>query len=77
MKVKIKVLATQLCLTLCEAMDYSPRQAPLSMEFSRQEYWSGLPFLPPGNLPTQGLNPLLYFRQILYHLSHQGSPIKE
>ena len=27
------------------------RQAPLSMGFSRQEYWSGLPFLPPGDLP--------------------------
>ena len=26
-------------------------QAPLSMEFSRQEYWNGLPFLPPGDLP--------------------------
>ena len=26
-------------------------QAPLLMEFSRQEYWSGLPFLPPGDLP--------------------------
>ena len=27
-------------------------QAPLSMEFSRQEYWSGLPFPPPGDLPN-------------------------
>ena len=27
------------------------RQAPLSMEFSRQAYWSGLPFPPPGDLP--------------------------
>ena len=31
-------------------------QAPLSMGFSRQEYWSGLPFLPTGIFPTQGLN---------------------
>ena len=30
------------------------RQAPLSMGFSRQEYWSGLPWPPPGDLPTQG-----------------------
>ena len=30
------------------------RQAPLSMEFSRQEYWSGLPFPPPGDLPDPG-----------------------
>ena len=34
-------------------------QAPLSMEFSRQEYWSGLPFPAQGDLPTQGLNPRL------------------
>ena len=32
-------------------------QAPLSMEFSRQEYWSGLPFPPPGNLPNPGNEP--------------------
>ena len=31
-------------------------QAPLSMEFSRQEYWSGLPWSPLGIFPTQGLN---------------------
>ena len=33
-------------------------QAPLSMEFSRQEYWSGLPFPSPGNLPDPGIVPL-------------------
>ena len=49
-------------------------QAPLSMEFSRQEYWSGLPFPPPGDLPYPGVKlGLLHCRQILYHLSHQGS----
>ena len=31
------------------------RQAPLSMEFSRQEYWSGLPCPPPGDLPSIGI----------------------
>ena len=31
-------------------------QAPLPMEFSRQEYWSRLPFLAPGDLPDPGLN---------------------
>ena len=46
------------------------RQAPLSMEFSRQEDWSGLPFFSPGNLLYMGL---LHCRKILYHLSHQGS----
>ena len=32
-------------------------QAPLPMEFSRQEYWSGLPFPPPGDLPNPGIKP--------------------
>ena len=32
-------------------------QAPLPMEFSRQEYWSGLPFPPPGDVPTPGIKP--------------------
>ena len=55
-------------------------QTLLPMGFFRQEYWSGLPFSPPGNLPNRGMEPafpacLLHFRQILYPLSHQGSPI--
>ena len=33
-------------------------QAPLSMGFSRQEYWSGLPFPPPGDLPDPGIKPM-------------------
>ena len=41
----------QSCLTL-----ETPR-APLSMEFSRQEYWSGLPFPSPGNLFSSGIKP--------------------
>ena len=32
-------------------------KAPLSMEFSRQEYWSGLPFPSPGDLPDPGIEP--------------------
>ena len=49
-------------------------QALLSMEFSWQEYWSGLPFLLQGIFLTQELNlGLLNCRLILYHLSHQGS----
>ena len=51
-------------------------QAPQSMEFYRQEYWSGLPFPSPGNLPNPGLNPgLPHGRQMLYCLSHEGSPL--
>ena len=53
-------------------------QALLSMGFSRQEYWSGLPFPSPGIFLTQGSNPgLLQCRQILYHLSHQGNPFED
>ena len=33
------------------------QQAPLSMEFCRQEYWSGLPFPSPGDLPNPGIEP--------------------
>ena len=33
------------------------RQTPLSMGFSKQEYWSGLPFSPPGDLPDPGIKP--------------------
>ena len=33
-------------------------QAPLSMGFSRQEYWSGLPSPPPGHLPDPGIEPI-------------------
>ena len=32
-------------------------KAPLSMEFSRQEYWNGLPFLSPGDFPHPGIEP--------------------
>ena len=48
-----------------------PARLPCPWGFSRQEYWSGLPCPPPGNLPNPGL---LHCRQILYHLSHQRSP---
>ena len=43
--------------TLCDPMDCT-HQAPLSMGFSRQEYWSGLPFPSPGNLPNSGIKPV-------------------
>ena len=47
----------QSCPTLCDPMDYIACLAPLSMEFSRQEYWSGLPFPSPGDLPDPGIKP--------------------
>ena len=46
----------ELCLTLCNAMAVA-HQTPLSMRFSRQEYWSGLPCPPPGGLPDPGIEP--------------------
>ena len=46
----------QLCLILCHHMDCS-LQAPLSTGFSRQEYWSGLPCPPPGDLPDPEIEP--------------------
>ena len=54
------------------------RQALLSLEFSRQEYWSGLAFPPPGIFPTQGLNPyllcLLHWQVESLPQSHLRSP---
>ena len=78
---KVKVLVAQSCLTLFDPMGRGPhgqsvaRQAPLSLGFSRQDYWSGLPYPSPWIFPTQGLNPgLLHCKWILHCLSHQGSP---
>ena len=42
---------------LCDPMDCKAYQAPPSMGFSRQEYWSGLPFPSPGDLPDPGIEP--------------------
>ena len=50
-------LVAQSCPTLCNPMDCSP-QAPLSMGFSRQEYWSGLSCPPPGDLPDSDIEPV-------------------
>ena len=51
-------------------------QAPLSMRFSRQEYWSGLLFPSPENLPDTGIKPLSPAWQVdSLPLSHQGNPI--
>ena len=50
-------------------------QAPLSKGFSQQEYWSGLPCLPPGDLPDPGIEPMSPALQAdSLPLDHQGSP---
>ena len=51
------------------------RQAPLSMEFSRPEYWSGLPFPSPGDLPNPGIKPVSPAWEVnSLPLSHLESP---
>ena len=45
------------CVQLCATLWTVACQAPLSMGFSRQEYWSGLPCAPPGDLPDPGIEP--------------------
>ena len=54
-------------------------QAPLSMEFSRQEYWCGLPCPPPGALPDPGIEPVSLASSTLQAdslpLSHLGIPV--
>ena len=47
----MKVKVAQLCLTLCDPMDYTVHG------ILRQEYWSGLPFPSPGDLPDPGIKP--------------------
>ena len=70
-------MVTQSFLTLCDPMTVA-LQGPLSMEFSRPESCSGLPFSPPEIFPTHGSNPHLPCLSVLQAdsllLSHQGSP---
>ena len=56
MKVKVKVKSLS-CVRLFATPWIVAHQAPLSMGFSRQEYWSGLPFPSPGDLPDPGIEP--------------------
>ena len=71
-KVKVKESeVVQSCPTVCDPMD---TRLLHPWDFSRQEYWRGLPFPSQGNFPTQGSNPgLPHCRQTLYRLSHQGN----
>ena len=66
-------LVTKSRLTLFDPMDYS-HHAPLSMGFPRQQFWSGLPFPPLGDLPDPGIGPASPALQVDYlPLNHQGS----
>ena len=68
------IVSAQSCLTLNDPRDCS-FQPPLSMEFSRQEYWSGLPFPTLGDHPNPGLNLcLLHWQVDSLPRSQLGSP---
>ena len=51
-------LVSKSCLTFFLTPQTVIHQAPLSMGFPRQEYWSGLPFPSPGDLPNPGIQPV-------------------
>ena len=57
MEDKLQDVCMLSCVHLFEIPWTVAHQAPLSMGFSRQEYWSGLPFPPPGDLPNPGIKP--------------------
>ena len=79
-------MVTQSCLTLCDLVDCDlVDQSPLSIEFSRQESWSRLPFPTPRDLPYLGIKPrslasnlhllhLLYWQAGSLPLSHLEAP---
>ena len=54
--IRVCTLVAQSCLTLCDRMDCSPPGSSV-LGFSRQKYWSGLPFLSPGDLPDPRIKP--------------------
>ena len=67
-------LIAQSCPTVCDPLGCDP-QAPLSMGFSRQEYWNGLPLPSPGDLPDSGIQPVSpALQQILYPAEPSGKP---
>ena len=68
-------LVTQLCLTLCDPMDYSQPGSSIHVDSPGKNTGVGCHALLQGIFPTQELNEgLLHCRQILYELSYQGSP---
>lgn len=65
-------VCAQWCLTLCDSVDCSPHQALLSMGFSRQASWVGLPFPSAWDLSGPGIKPSSPTSQADYRLSHLG-----
>ena len=69
-------LVNKLCLTLFVTLGNVAHQAPPSIGFPRQEYWSGQSFPSPGDLPDSGVKPASPALQgDSLPLSHQGSPM--
>ena len=73
------VLSHFSCVQLYATLWTAAHQAPVSVGFSRQEYWSGSPRPPPGDLPDPGiklasLTSTCIARQVLNHYRHLGSP---
>ena len=69
------VLVVQLCLTFCDPMDCSPPGSSVyGILQAKIVEWAAMPF--SRDLPNPGIKPYISLigRQILYHLSHQGSP---
>ena len=74
MESQILLLSHFSCVWLCATLWTVACQAPLSMGFSRQEYWSGLRFPSPGDLPEPGIKPGSPASQVdSLLLSHEGS----
>ena len=66
-------LVAQSCPTLCDPVNWAC-QTPLSMGFSRQEYWSELPFPTPGDLPDPGIEPACPVSPALHASSLPAEP---
>ena len=77
----LKLLQTAVSRAVCvssvmsDICDPKANKALLPMRFSRQEYWSGLPFPPPRDLPDPGIEPVPLALQMVYlPWSHQEGP---
>ena len=70
-------VCAQLCVILCNLVGCSPPGSSVN-GVSRQGYWSGLPFAPPGNLPDPGIESMSSLAPALQEdslpMSHQGNP---
>ena len=62
------------CVRLFETPWTVAHQVPLSMGFPRQEYWSGMPFSPPGGLPDPGIEPVFLLAGEFFTAELSGNP---